>query len=110
VVIIFFDFYTESYHLSQPVSRKCYGRLLFFTVYVEGTLEEVNEAFLDEIHQMKSFKYMELFVKVGGPIRKTIDCFTFGGIVKLINTDLSELVANYTRIKEIESLDLFKTI
>ena len=57
---------------------------------------------------MKSFQYMELFVKMNEPVHKTINCFTFGGLIKLVNSNLSDLVNDYNRIKEMEKNGLFK--
>jgi hypothetical protein len=38
---------------------------------------------------------------------KTIDCLTFGGIVKLVHEDKATLDANYNRIREMETTGLF---
>ena len=60
-----------------------------------------------EIRNMSSFVDMEIFFKIGRHVSKTIDCFTFGGIVKLTNPDLKQLVADYDRIREMEKSGLF---
>ena len=91
----------------QPTTRKSYGRLLFLIVQSEGVLRAIDEAALNEIEDMKSFVDMEIFVKVGGSIRKTIDCFSFGGSIKLVNDDLSQLVEDYERIRALEISSLF---
>ena len=91
----------------QPTTRKSCGRLLFLIVQSEGVLRAIDEAALNEIEDMKSFVDMEIFVKVGGSIRKTIDCFSFGGSIKLVNNDLSQLVEDYERIRALEISSLF---
>ena len=68
---------------------------------------EINAAMIEEIRSMASFHDMELFVRVGRKISKTIDCFTFGGIVKMINNDLNQLIADYDRIRVMENSGLF---
>ena len=73
----------------------------------EGFLRAVDETAVNEIEDMKSFVDMELFVKSGGPVKKTIDCFTFGGSIKLVNENLSQLVEDYNRIRELEISSLF---
>ena len=60
-----------------------------------------------EIRAMASFVDMEIFFKIGRVVSRTIDCFTFGGIVKLNNTDLPTLLTDYERIREMEKSGLF---
>ena len=62
---------------------------------------------VEEMRGMSSFIHMELFVKLGGKVSRTIDCFTFGGIVKLVNPDLGKLTQDYERIREFERSGLF---
>ena len=81
--------------------------MLFLIVQSEGFLRAIDETAVNEIEEMKSFVDMELFVKAGGLVKKTIDCFTFGGSVKLVNDDLSQLVQDYDRIRALEISSLF---
>ena len=57
---------------------------------------------------MPSFVRMELFLKPGEPVVPTINCFTFGGVVVLINDDQEQLAADYRRIHEMEECGLFE--
>lgn len=100
-------FYYVLYWILQPTTRRSYGRLLFLIVQSEGFLRAIDEAAVNEIEDMKSFVDMELFVKSGGPVKKTIDCFTFGGFIKLVNDNLSQLVEDYNRIRAMEISSLF---
>lgn len=92
---------------AQPVTRNSFGRLLFIIIYDNGIFRGVKEMCQAEVEGLSSFQYMELFIKEGAPVRQTVDCFSFGGIVKLICTDLSVLKADYDRIKELETSGWF---
>jgi biotin carboxylase len=85
-----------------------YGVLVILVSYVEGELIEINEAFMQEIRNMPSFRGMELFVHKGEVMHKTIDCFTFAGNVKLIHDDMDAIRSHYERIREIELSGLFQ--
>jgi len=103
----------------EPTVRYAHGRLMFLILYQEGVVKALNQELLTEIQQLKSFVAMELFCTTGTHVRKTIDCFTFGGIVKLVtsiqqvdgnstssSSDLAEQQINqdYDRIREIERI------
>ena len=103
----YYMFFPSLFFLSQPKVRKSFGRLVFIINSKEGVLQGIDEASLNEIEDLKSFVDIEFFVKVGAPIKKTIDCFTFGGVLKLINSDLAQLKEDYDRIRELESSTLF---
>ena len=51
---------------------------------------------------MSSYAGMEMFVSPGDIIRKTVDCFTFLGNVVLLHPIEAVLMADYSRIREIE--------
>ncbi len=72
-----------------------------------GTLTKINEEMICEIRNMPSFLGMEIFLKVGHKVAKTIDCFTLGGIVKMSHVSLDVLLADYDRIREMENTGLF---
>ena len=86
-----------------PEERFGFGRVLFIVVNTCGELQEINPAFTREINSMTSVKDMEYFPKRGQTICKTIDCFSFGGMIKLFNKDLSILESDYQRIRVMES-------
>ena len=89
-----------------PLKRFGYGRVLFIIVSVEGTVKAINNDSLAELSSLSSYIYHEIFHTIGKQIGKTKDCFGFGGLVKLFNTNLDILVSDYDRIREMES-DLF---
>lgn len=93
----------------QPQSLKTNGRLMFFVSTVSGTLSEINPQYLAEIQSMDSFVNFEMFLKVGGLISKTINCFTFAGIVLLIHGDLETVLSDGDRIRAMEDSGLFCT-
>lgn len=72
-----------------------------------GVLKEINEAFVDEIESMASLKGYEFFLRPGQSIVPTVDCFTFGGLVKLFHTDKDVVSANYDRLRAMEDANLF---
>jgi len=85
-----------------------YGVLVILVSFVEGELVEINDAYIQEIRNMSSFRGMELFVNKGEVIHKTIDCFTFAGNVKLISDDMDTIRSHYERIREMELNGLFQ--
>lgn len=56
---------------------------------------------------MPSFVGIEVFHHVGKVIRKTVDCFSWAGIVKLYHLEDQQLNKDYTRIREMEDTGLF---
>lgn len=71
-------------------------------------MEDFDAALLAEIESMPSFVWMELFAAQGQAVRKTIDCFTFGGVVRLLHADQATLLRDYARIREIEEIGFIK--
>lgn len=101
----------SSFPSKQPFSRLGYGRILFIIVKnSRGILESINPNFIEEIKLMKSFRYIEFFLKIGGIIAPTIDCFTFGGLVKLCNSNLDTLISDYDRIRNMEDSGFFISV
>jgi hypothetical protein len=74
---------------------------------VSGYLNEINPEFIEEIRHMRSFIRMEIFLKPGDTIRKTIDCFSLAGVIMLSHRYESQVEADYLRIREMEDADLF---
>ena len=54
--------------------------------YIEGIVKGYNDVALDEIKAMKSYRGIEIFVQVGSPLKKTIDCYTWIGNIQLVVT------------------------
>lgn len=88
----------------QPTTRLCHGRLLFLILYKDGIVGDFDANLMNEIERLPSFVSIELFCARGGVVRKTVDCFTFGGVVRLIHDDEETLVRDYNRIREIEEI------
>lgn len=74
---------------------------------MNGFLKEINADFIEEIRHMRSFIRMEIFLKPGDTIRKTIDCFTLAGVIMLSNRYDAQVANDYNRIREMEDLNLF---
>ena len=84
-----------------------FGRVLFVVSKGEGTLLEVNHKYIQEIETMPSYLYLEIFHAPGKVIKKTIDCFTWAGLVTLFNENENQLTRDYDRIREMEDTGLF---
>ena len=87
---------------AAPSQRFSYGRVLFIVVNTFGMLGSIDPSFTEEILAMSSTVHLEYFLKIGQPFIRTIDCFSFGGLVKLVNKDLKQLTADYERIRAME--------
>jgi hypothetical protein len=74
---------------------------------VKGFLLEINADFIEEIRHMRSFIRMEIFLKPGDIVKKTIDCFTLGGVIMLSHRYGGQVEADYARIREMEDQNLF---
>ena len=74
-----------------------FGGLKWLVTYEDGVLVGYNEAHLQEIINMESYRGHQLFVKPGGMLRKTQNCFTWGGCVKLVHVDQAQLQRDYYR-------------
>lgn len=92
----------------QPNERHSDGRLVFLILYKDGLVEDFDAALLEEIQKMPSFVSLEMFAAKGSHVRKTIDCFTFGGVVRLVGQDSAALARDYERIREIEQIGFIK--
>ena len=71
-------------------------------IYEDGVVSDFNLDLLCEIESMPSFVSMELFAQKGGVVRRTVDCFTFGGVIRLVHSDQATILRDYERIREIE--------
>lgn len=69
----------------------------WMVTYEDGILNGYNEAHLQEILNMSSYRGHQFFVKPGGKVRRTQNCFTWGGCVKLVNADEEQLKRDYYR-------------
>ena len=75
---------------------------MFLILYKDGKVDDFDTELLAEIENMESFVSIELFIRKGAQVRKTIDCFTFGGVIRLISESHQAVQRDYERIREIE--------
>ena len=86
------------YYDRQPSKRLAYGALKWFVVTCkEGMLRRIDDAALQEILDMESYRSHQFFVEAGEPIKKTQNCFSWGGAVTLANTCSATLEKDYAR-------------
>ena len=71
---------------------------------IEGILSQINASCLAEVKTMKSVLGIELFLKPGSKVVRTMDCFTFGGIVKLFHPCADIMEADFHRLRELEMI------
>eukprot|EP01031_Cornospumella_fuschlensis_P040026 gene40026-48765_t len=83
---------------SEPSTRNAEGRIAYLVVPRDGLFLELDPVLLEEIQQLSSFVKLDLFAKSGTFIKKTIDCFTFGGSVRLAHEDARQLQNDYERV------------
>lgn len=76
--------------------------------YVEGAFVRVDPSYASELMALPSFVHMECCFEPGQRIRRTVDCFSWGGIVKLFHADDATLQRDYDRIREMELTGLFQ--
>ena len=91
--------FAEKYPLVYK-EKKCHSRAKFLLSYIDGSFASYNESCIAEIKGMSSFRAMELFLKPGDKIKKTIDCFTWCGCVLMANADKVSIDRDYERIEE----------
>ena len=63
----------------------------------EGVFKGPNPAAVAEIRAMESYRSHQIFVEVGGPIKRTQNCFSWGGAVVLANVSEEVLNRDYKR-------------
>lgn len=76
--------------------------LLFLVLYETGIVRDIDNDRIDEIRALSSFVSLELFVQKGSSVRRTVDCFTWGGIVRLISDQQGVIEGDYNTIRDIE--------
>jgi hypothetical protein len=80
------------------------GRIKFLLFHRAGKLSSNGPAIqsaLDTITSLESYRAHEMFVKAGDDVVPTIDCFTWGGVVKLANPSAEKLLEDYTTIENL---------
>ena len=87
-----------TYSILQPSKRLAYGSLKWLIVSAkEGLLKQIDEASLQEILNLESYRSHQFFVDKGDSVKKTQNCFSWGGAVTLANTDEKALNRDYAR-------------
>ena len=82
----------------QPKDRKAYGMLKWLIISAkEGLLLRIDEASKNEILAMESYRSHQFFIEAGDAIKKTQNCFSWGGAVTLANTNEETLKRDYMR-------------
>mmetsp|Transcript_8770 Transcript_8770/g.13114 ORF Transcript_8770/g.13114 Transcript_8770/m.13114 type:complete len:567 (-) Transcript_8770:1551-3251(-) len=82
---------------SECSERKKYGAIKYIVSYTEGMLKGIDPSALEEIKAMESYRGHQMFVKVGKELKKTISCFTWAGVVRLVHEDEEKLNQDYRR-------------
>jgi hypothetical protein len=72
--------------------------------HAEGILNKIDESSLAEILAMESYRSHQFFVEAGEPIKKTQNCFSWGGAVILANKSSEGLERDYARYKGVNQL------
>ena len=63
----------------------------------EGIFKGTDPTALAEIMALESYRSHQIFVDEGGPIKKTQNCFSWGGAVVLANKNEADLNRDYKR-------------
>lgn len=65
--------------------------------YLEGTFTGVDKESMQMITSDPSYRGHQIFIQPGNFIKKTQNCFTWGGCVLLVNRDEDALMAIYNK-------------
>lgn len=108
-VDMFIDAYMDpekfSSYTDKPTKLLKYGCEAKLVCYQNGILRGIPG--LEEIQSLKSFVRSEFFVRLDGPLTKTVDNVTAPGSVVLIHEDERVLQQDLSRIRELEHRGLF---
>jgi len=83
-----------------PVLSEFIGAEVFLVSQVEGKLISLPK--LEEVKKLKSFFQLDLLVKPGERIKKTVDCITRPGSVRLAHKDKIQVEADFLRLEEMQ--------
>ncbi|CAN0359024.1 unnamed protein product, partial [Ectocarpus fasciculatus] len=92
---------------SEPINRKMFGSLKWLCSFKEGPFKEYCAADVAEITKMESYRGHQFFVKPGSTIRKTKNCFTWVGCVRLTHKDEETVKRDLARLEVMETTSLF---
>jgi len=77
------------------------GCVKYLLVHQAGTLLSLDSRGLDAIKALPSYRGHEIFLTVGKPVIPTANCFSWGGIVKLVNATDQGLQRDYDIIEQL---------
>mmetsp|Transcript_13991 Transcript_13991/g.18610 ORF Transcript_13991/g.18610 Transcript_13991/m.18610 type:complete len:174 (+) Transcript_13991:182-703(+) len=88
-----------------PPPRVASGKIKYLIIDTAGALRNeggpCHAEALEEIMSLASYRAHEIFVIPGAIVGPTIDCFSWGGCVKLCNADDAVCDADYARVEEL---------
>lgn len=94
---------------AYPKLPKIYGKEVFLVSYREGTIRDMPG--LEKVKQLKSFSKIDLGVKVGSKLHKTIDLFTMPGRVQLLHKDELQVERDFLDVHAmLKGGDIFETV
>lgn len=79
-----------------PFAPKAFGKEVFLVNYRDGLVRDTPGA--DRIKAMQSFKSIDMGVKEGSRLHKTIDLFTMPGRAQLLHEDRDQVERDYLKI------------
>jgi len=98
------DSYIDSQYFLQEISKpyELKNNLLvkLFLSSDQGKIKSIK--YIDEIKQLKSFYSLDLHVKVGDQLKRTIDLYTCPGFVYLLHKDEEVILDDYRNLVAIE--------
>jgi biotin carboxylase len=83
------------------------GKVLCLIVKVDGILAEIDPVLIEEMRNLASFGRCEVYVKLGKKVVRTINGFSFGGVVVLKHEEQGVVDRDYLRIRQMEDEGLF---
>jgi hypothetical protein len=97
----------EAFELTPtyPMLGEFFGAKCDLVSRVDGKLIRMPR--LDEVKALKTYFGMDILVKPGTRIRKTIDCITTPGSIRLCGQDKHDVEADFSRIREMEEENFF---
>jgi len=100
----------EAFQLTPnvPILKNVWGLEVDLVSRQEGKLKALPK--LDQIRKLPSFFEMDMFVKAGEKLQKTIDCITMPGSVRLLSASRTQLEIDFKRIREIEEEEGFYVV
>jgi len=83
-----------------PILSGWYGAEVFLVSQTEGKLKGLPR--LEEVKKLKSFFQLDLLVKVGDRLKRTVDCITRPGSIRLCHKDKIQVEEDFLRIEQMQ--------